>query len=138
MRTESSPGPHTGKEPDEGRLSPCPRTPNCVCSQDEDPRHRIAPLRFEGDPDAAMAQLEEIIESMPRTRVETRSPDYLRARFKTRVLRFTDDVELLLDREARVVHVRSASRVGYSDFRANRQRVEAIREAFSDRRGGSA
>ena len=121
------------KEPKEGRLLPCPRTPNCVCSQDEDPRHSIAPLRFEGDPDAAMGRLQEIIEAMPRTHVETRSPEYLRARFKTRVLRFTDDVELLLDHEARLVHVRSASRVGYSDFGANRQRVEAIRDAFSGR-----
>ena len=119
------------KEPEEKRLPPCPRTPNCVCSQDEDPRHSIAPLRFAGDPDAAMDRLRGIIASMPRTRVETRTPDYLRALCRTRVLRFTDDVELLLDRQAGVVHVRSASRVGYSDFGANRQRVEAIRKAFS-------
>lgn len=85
-----------------------------------------------------MARLEKVIESMPRTHIDGRSSNYLRARFATPVLRFTDDFELLLDRQARVVHVRSASRVGFTDFGVNRRRVEAIRDAFSNSGGAPA
>ena len=47
--------------------------------------------------------------------------------FTSAVFRFVDDVEFEVDEAARVVHVRSASRVGRGDFGANRKRVEAIR-----------
>ena len=51
--------------------------------------------------------------------------------FISRLMRFRDDVEFLLDREARVFHVRSASRVGYSDLGANAARVERLRALLS-------
>ena len=33
----------------EGRLAPCPATPNCVSSQSRDKEHAIEPLAFTGD-----------------------------------------------------------------------------------------
>ena len=48
-------------------------------------------------------------------------------------MRFTDDLEFLLDRERGVIDVRSASRVGYSDLGANRKRVEALRGVLIER-----
>jgi len=39
-------------------------------------------------------------------------------------------VEFLLDDGSKTIHVRSASRVGYSDLGVNRRRVEAIRSRF--------
>lgn len=128
----------TGVEPTDGRLRPCPASPNCVSSHDQDRRRAVAPLRYGGDPEAAMMRLETIIAAMPRARIETSSPTYLHARFQTPILRFCDDLELLLDREAEIVHVRSASRLGYSDFGVNRKRVEAIRRAFATDRGEPA
>ena len=43
---------------------------------------------------------------------------------------FVDDVEARLDEGAGVIHLRSASRGGYSDRGVNGQRVAAIRAAF--------
>jgi len=43
------------------------------------------------------------------------------------VFRFVDDVEFHVDETAKLIHVRSASRVGHSDLGVNRRRVEAIR-----------
>jgi hypothetical protein len=57
-------------------------------------------------------------------------PGYLYAQARTRLLRFTDDVEFSLDEAAGVIHVRSASRIGHGDRGVNRARVEAIRSAF--------
>ncbi|MEM9898790.1 MAG: DUF1499 domain-containing protein [Pseudomonadota bacterium] len=53
------------------------------------------------------------------------SDEYIAAVFTTKIMRYKDDVEFRLDDAA--VHVRSASRVGYSDLGANRKRIESLR-----------
>jgi len=47
----------------------------------------------------------------------------------SKVFKFVDDVELR-DAGKGVVHIRSASRVGYSDRGENKKRVERIRAAL--------
>ena len=109
----------------DGRLAPCPNKPNCVSSQDTDGRHAIAPFGGEGDPLATLAKLKSIVERLPRTSVVESRADYLRCEFTSRLLGFVDDVEF----HARdgVIHVRSASRLGYSDLGVNRKRIEDLR-----------
>jgi uncharacterized protein (DUF1499 family) len=121
-----------------GRLSPCPSTPNCCCSQDPDPGHFIEPFHFSGDVASARAALVRAIESLPRTRLVVDEPLRLRAECRSLVFRWVDDLELLIVPEG-VIHVRSASRVGHSDFGVNRRRVERLRVAFerSRRDGGT-
>lgn len=107
-----------------GRFVPCRRTPNCVSSQAEpaDKEHYIAPIPFRGD---AIAAVRRAVESMPGARVVSADSHYLYAEFRTRVLRFVDDVEFHFDGNA--IHVRSASRLGRRDFGVNRARVEKLR-----------
>jgi uncharacterized protein (DUF1499 family) len=114
----------------DGKLAPCPATPSCVCSQSEDD-HAIEPIRFEGDPDEAWQRLHEVLADRPRTRIIREEDDYLHAECTSALFRFTDDVEFLLDREAKLIHFRSASRVGRSDLGVNRKRMEEIRKAFA-------
>ncbi|QDU61929.1 hypothetical protein Pan216_27940 [Planctomycetes bacterium Pan216] len=114
----------------EGRLSGCPGSPNCVSSEASDTEHRIEPLRFEGTPNEAMDELVRIVESMPRSRIVTRAGDYLHVEFRSRVFRFVDDLEFLIDARTKMIACRSAARVGYSDFGVNRDRLEKIRAAF--------
>jgi uncharacterized protein (DUF1499 family) len=52
---------------------------------------------------------------------------YLRATYTTRIFRFVDDVELRLDADQKVIHLRSASRVGSSDLGLNRKRMASLR-----------
>jgi uncharacterized protein (DUF1499 family) len=110
-------------------LSPCPSSPNCVSSQAPDERHRIAPLAFNGDPDSAFARLKQILARRNDTAVFAESPGYLRIELRTTF--FVDDGEFFLDRARRVIHIRSASRLGYSDLGKNRSRMEEIRREFS-------
>lgn len=112
----------------DGRLRACPGTPNCVCSYDSDAGHAIAPLSYTSTPAEAMAKLKAVVNAMERTTIVTESADYLYAEFKTKLMGFVDDVEFYCDPAAKVIHVRSASRLGKSDLGVNRQRVEAIRE----------
>jgi uncharacterized protein (DUF1499 family) len=121
---------HTGPGLRDGRLADCPPSPNCVCSQAADTAHRLAPLTFSGDPTAAWQRLRDVVAARPRVRIVAATDDYLHAEFRSLMFRFVDDVEFLLDRAGRVIHCRSASRVGYYDFGVNRRRMESIRQAF--------
>ena len=112
-----------------GRLAACPDSPNCVSSQSADPRHAIDPLRYEGTAQKARERLVKAISGMKRARIVTAEERYIHAEFTSAFFRFVDDVEFLLDDGTRTIHVRSASRVGYSDFGVNRRRVEEIRSA---------
>ena len=117
-----------------GQLPPCPPTPNCVSSQTDDPAKRVSPLRFSGPWEPARDRLLKVLKSLPRTKVVTVDGTYIHATCTTRIMRFVDDVECLVDEAASVIHIRSASRVGRYDLEANRNRVEEIRRAF-DRAG---
>jgi uncharacterized protein (DUF1499 family) len=120
-----------GLGPRDGRLAPCPASPNCVCScAEEADDHAIAPLTFTDSPDEAWQRLGAVLAEQPRTRVVSETPTYRHAECTSLLFRFVDDLELLLDREGKKVHVRSASRAGRSDLGVNRRRVEAIRRAF--------
>jgi len=111
-------------------LAPCPESPNCVSSQAKDQAHLTAPLRYSGDPGAAWRRLQSALGAESRIAIIEDTGGYLHVEARSLVFRFVDDVEFLLDSEHGVIQVRSASRVGYSDFGVNRRRVERIRKAF--------
>lgn len=110
------------------RLAPCPSSPNCVSTQAQDEQHAITPLRYQKPRAAAKEALKAAVLSLPRTKLVDEDESYLHVEFTSRLLRFVDDVEFLFDDEARTIHFRSASRVGYGDFGANRRRMEEIRK----------
>ena len=112
------------------KLKPCPSSPNCVSTQAQDETHKIEPYRYSGSLDTAREKIVAIVNSLPRTKIVETKPDYLRVEFKSFLFRFVDDVEFYFDDKAKVVHFRSASRVGYGDMGVNRKRMEGIREKF--------
>lgn len=116
-------------------LSPCPDKPNCVSSASEDPRHRIAPLRYQGSGDEAFQRLKRVILSQLRTRLIDEDTHCLHFEFRSRLFGFIDDVVFYRRDGAGQIDVRSASRTGYWDFGVNRRRIEQIRAAF-DRLAG--
>jgi uncharacterized protein (DUF1499 family) len=113
------------------RLAPCPDSPNCVSSLSSDARHGEPPLNYSGTREEARQVLLAVVNSMPRTKVVTSTEDYLHVEYRSAVFRFVDDVEFLFDDTAKVIHFRSASRVGYSDLGVNRKRIRAIKAEFS-------
>lgn len=106
----------------DGRLAPCKRSPNCVSSQANpaDAEHYIAPIH------GSMRALRAALNAMPRATIVEERENYLYAEFRTRLLRYVDDVEFYFD--GQVIHVRSCSRLGRRDFGVNRKRVEALRK----------
>lgn len=115
----------------DGKLKPCPPSPNCVCSHESDAGHRIEPLPFTGPAADAFQKLAVLLEQRPRTKLITQAETYIHAEVTTRIMRYVDDVEFLLDADANLIHMRSASRLGHSDLGANRNRLEDIRSQFT-------
>jgi uncharacterized protein (DUF1499 family) len=111
----------------DGKLASCPSSPNCVSSQITDKAHAIEPLSFAGTVAGAHAALRTIILGMKRSQIITDTDFYVHAEFTSAIFRFVDDVEFWFDENAKVIHVRSASRIGNSDLGVNRERVEEIR-----------
>ncbi len=111
-------------------LQPCPAKPNCVCSEDQQAEHAIAVFPLLGEFAPSWAHLRQLLDSWRGAKLVESREGYLHYVFTTPLLRFKDDVEFAFDAEKRVIQVRSASRLGYSDFGTNRKRVEAIRVEY--------
>ncbi len=111
-------------------LQPCPSTPNCVSTEAADARHAMAAVPFAGTPETAQAHARAALLRDGGTRIVMQAPGYLRAEARSRVFRFVDDVEVVVDGPARVVRFRSASRVGRGDLGVNRRRMERFSERF--------
>jgi uncharacterized protein (DUF1499 family) len=116
----------------DGKLAPCPATPNCVSSQSSDRAHAIAPLASSLPLERAFKILENIVSGMDRATVVTVTADYLHAIFRSR-LGFVDDVEFFRDTANAVIQMRSAARSGYWDLGVNRRRLETIRIQFTQK-----
>ena len=71
-----------------------------------------------------------VLESMPRCTIVDKENDYIHAEFRSMIFRFVDDAEFYFDPDKPVIDVRSAARLGYSDFGVNRKRMEEIRQQF--------
>lgn len=109
-------------------LAPCGARRNCVRSGEPG---APPPIPYAGSRAETERALLAALATLPRTRIARHDGDYVRAECRSRVFRFVDDLELLLDDARGVVHVRSASRVGRDDFGVNRRRVAALHAAMA-------
>ncbi len=108
-------------------LPPCSNTPNCVSSQATDKLHYILPYKISGDPKRAWAEFRKVVSAHDRMQISHESEDTLHAEATSLILQFVDDIDAVLDAKAGLIHIRSASRVGHSDFGVNRKRIENLR-----------
>jgi len=106
-----------------GHLAEPNVAPNSVSSEiDVQPERKVAPLQ------GSMADIKQAIVATGGT-ITSESETYLSATYMSKIFKFVDDVEIRHDKD-NIYHIRSASRVGYSDNGVNRKRVEAIRAAL--------
>jgi uncharacterized protein (DUF1499 family) len=116
-----------------GKLAACPGKPNCVCS--EYPQHAdsaIEPISMRGESASdALQRLRSIIEAQGGS-IDVIREDYIAASFSSSLFGFVDDLEIRVDPGSRVIHLRSASRVGTSDLGANSRRIHMIKKSFGE------
>jgi uncharacterized protein (DUF1499 family) len=116
----------------DGQLSPCPSSPNCVVSQGADSDHAIEPITYTVGRDSARELLAKVLGVVPRTEIVRQDENYIRAKSISRIMGFVDDTEFYFPEDEPVIHVRSAARLGESDLGVNRRRLEQIRLALKD------
>ena len=112
----------------EGKLSKCPDKPNCVCSEFEaDVGHYIEPIVIvAGTASEALSKMKSSIREMGG-KIQVETDNYLAATFTSSIFRFVDDLEIRIDSDQKIIHLRSASRVGHSDRGVNRERIERLK-----------
>lgn len=110
----------------ESGLPDCPESPNCVKTGASSEEHKIADFDLAGDWPEQRAAIIDAATSMDRTKLVDEERYYLRFEATSLLMRFVDDLEVLY-RPEEGLEVRSASRVGKSDFGVNRERVETLR-----------
>lgn len=105
----------------DGKLSPCGSAPNCVSSEeDTQPERAVDPLS------GNLTQARMAIQATGGT-IISETDRYISATYMSNLFKFVDDVEVR-DTGEGILHIRSSSRVGYSDRGVNKARVEAIRD----------
>lgn len=112
-----------------GKLASCPSSPNCISSQDTDKEHSFKALKASGDTNDVMLHLADTIKEMNGKVITIEGP-YLHAEFRSKIFRFVDDLECYYDESKELIEIRSAARLGYSDFSVNRKRAEELRALF--------
>jgi uncharacterized protein (DUF1499 family) len=106
----------------------CPDTPNCVSSLAKNPKYRVEPFRLKKDPKTSWDIVKKTVELLPRTKVVSADNSDIHAECRSLIFRFVDDLTLHLTPSNGIIHLRSASRIGYSDLGVNRRRVETLRK----------
>ncbi len=114
----------------DAKLRACPSSPNCVQSEGADADHAIEPFPYKTDRATSERALEAALKGLPNTEIKARSSNHWHAHSVSRLFRFIDDIEVRFDDVRGEIHLRSASRVGYSDMGANRKRMAALRAAY--------
>ncbi|MCG3862457.1 MULTISPECIES: DUF1499 domain-containing protein [unclassified Photobacterium] len=104
---------------------PCGKKPNCVSTQDQRDDFTVSPFTLTAKGMKDWQGIKQAALSLPGTKITDESHHYLHVEATSKIFRFTDDLEIKQVDDH--LNVRSASRVGYSDFGVNRKRVEAFR-----------
>ena len=113
-----------------GLLTACPSSPNCVSSDVTDKKHQIEAFMLASDQSEPWAAIRALVLQIPRTKIVKESTDYLHAECQSALLGFVDDLELHHRPNEQIIAVRSASRLGNSDFGVNRRRIELLRASL--------
>jgi len=113
-----------------GSLASLPRTPNAISSQTADIRKKVEPFPFKKNLTESKNSIKIILEDFEGLTIVHEAKNYIHALSTSKTMRFHDDIEFFFDERSKVVHFRSASRIGYSDMNVNRNRYERLKESY--------
>jgi len=115
----------------EAKLTKCPDKPNCICTEFvADATHYVDPIGFSQSNAAdILSNLKNSVREMGGS-IQAETGNYLAATFSSSIFRFVDDLEIRIDTDQDMIHMRSASRVGRSDRGVNKKRIEQLKKLF--------
>jgi uncharacterized protein (DUF1499 family) len=117
----------------DNKFSPCAESPNCVSSDARDKDHAVEMFKLNTNLNNGWQKVHDVVSSFPRTKVITFNKQYIHVECSSAVFGFVDDLQLHLRGEGGSVAVKSASRLGHSDFGVNRKRIASLRKILLDK-----
>ncbi len=108
-------------------FSPCPKTPNCISSDAIDSKHKTNAFELNSAHAENWKAIYNAVDNLPNTKIITFNDRYLHAECSSAVFGFVDDLQLHLRNNTKHVAIKSAARLGYSDFGVNQKRIEQLR-----------
>ena len=114
-----------------GKLAKCPDKPNCICTEFKaDAMHYVDPIGFpQTTTSEVLSRLKNGVREMGGS-IQVEDGNYLAATFTSSIFRFVDDLEIRIDADQKMIHLRSASRVGHSDRGVNRERIKRLKKLY--------
>ncbi|MCB0407684.1 MAG: DUF1499 domain-containing protein [Bdellovibrionales bacterium] len=107
-------------------IKECPSSPNCVSTMTKQSQKKMNPISYSQSCASVNEKIINLLNQFPRAKLIQRTETYLHYTFKSQIFGFVDDVEFFIDDIQHLVHFRSASRTGYSDFGANKKRMNQL------------
>lgn len=111
---------------DPSSLRSCGSRRNCARDSPRGTDASLHPIPFRAPIEQVVRVMTDALTAESRTRIVVEGKRYLRAEARSALFRFVDDVELLADEHAGLIHFRSSSRIGRRDFGVNRRRLQRI------------
>lgn len=116
------------RELDNTKLAHCPDTPNCICTEyPEDKSHFTQAIPFSEIESTNIVQLINNAIMLSGGVIKSTKDNYISATYTSSIFRFVDDFEIRIDYKNKLIHMRSASRVGHSDLGVNLKRINHFR-----------
>lgn len=110
------------------KLQMCVDKKNCVSSTNNtSDSNYIEPIKMIEPLEVAKEKISKIILKNKSAKIIKLNPTYIYAEYTSSIFKFVDDVEFFLSEKDKQIYIRSASRVGHSDFGVNKKRIEEIR-----------
>ncbi|MGH4123952.1 MAG: DUF1499 domain-containing protein [Clostridium sp.] len=113
-----------------GKLAQMPNKPNAVSSETEEKDKKVEALVFKGNLKNSKDMIIKVIENYGNAKIIKKETNYIYAIFTTGIMKYHDDVEFYFDESKKLIQIRSASRIGYSDMGLNRERYNKLREFY--------
>ena len=110
------------------KLAECPDSPNCVSSQSEKESHFMTSWKYKDSMDLVYNEMIEFFKKKNDVKIIETRKNYIWLTFTIPVMGFVDDVEFYFPENEKVIHFRSASRVGYSDLGVNKNRMNQLKK----------
>jgi len=117
---------HNGTAPGlvDAKLTPCSMKPNCICTEyPEQKLHYTNAINYD---ELDIDKITDVIQSTGGI-ISIHKDNYIAATYTSTLFRYVDDFELRIDTDNKLIHIRSASRVGHSDMGINLKRIEKFK-----------
>lgn len=113
----------------DSKLTACSNKPNCICT--EYPNQKLHYSNAINYNELNISKITQAIQSTGGI-VSIHKDNYIAATYTSTLFKYVDDFELRFDTANKLIHIRSASRVGHSDMGANLKRIEKFKAALEN------